>query len=42
MSFIMMYLMVKLILTEIQKDNQISETESYKEEIYGLYMQKTD
>ena len=38
MSFIMMYLMVKLILTEIQKDNQISETESYKEEIHGLHM----
>ena len=38
MSFIMMYLMVKLILTEIQKDNEITETESSKEEMYELYM----
>ena len=42
MSFIMMYLMVKLILTEIQKDNEITETESSKEEMYESYMQKTD
>ena len=30
--------MVKSILTEIEKDNKISETESYKEEMYELYM----
>ena len=29
--------MVKSILTEIEKDNEISETESYKEEMYELY-----
>ena len=32
------YLMVKSILTEIEKDNETSETESYKEEMYELYM----
>ena len=30
--------MVKSILTEIEKDNETSETESYKEEMYELYM----
>ena len=30
--------MVESILTEIEKDNEISETESYKEEMYELYM----
>ena len=30
--------MVKLILTEIQKDNEITETESSKEEMYESYM----
>ena len=30
--------MVKSVLTEIEKDNEISETESYKEEMYELYM----